>query len=271
MVDLNKKKKEVFTVNVDGQKVELAVEKPNQKHLSEAQKVYNRVYYEAIESGAIVRPKVESIMRSQNLWNDDMKKEADEILQKIMDHEQKIIRGGVRLSQGKIMSLELRELRDRQLNLLRKRNELDGNTAEAQAESARFNKLVSLCTVYNDTGEQFFSNYDDYIEKSDEPSSVTAATRLAFIVHNLDPNYEQNLPENKFLKQWKMVDDKLRLINKDGHLIDLEGRLIDEERRFVNGKGEYVDRNGQVVDNQGNYVSNETQPFLDEDGNPLPA
>ena len=70
------------------------------------------------------------------------------------------------------------------------------------------------------------------------------------------------------MKQYKFVDDKLRLINKDGKLVDEQGRLIDENGRFINEKGEFVDKDGNLVNSEGDYVV-EFTPFLDDDGKPV--
>jgi hypothetical protein len=109
---------------------------------------------------------------------------------------------------------------------------------------------------------------EDYLNRATEQVAVLGAQNLANMLYGLDSDYENNLPENKFLKKYKFVDDKLRLIDKQGRLIDEEGRLIDESGRFINDKGEFVDKFGNRVDFDGNYVV-EFKPFLDDDGNPI--
>jgi hypothetical protein len=88
------------------------------------------------------------------------------------------------------------------------------------------------------------------------------------MLYGLDNDYESNLPENKFLKKFKFVDDKLRLVDKKGRLIDAEGRLIDESGRFIDEEGNFVDKYGNRVTSDGDYLV-DAQPFLDENGNPV--
>jgi hypothetical protein len=109
---------------------------------------------------------------------------------------------------------------------------------------------------------------EDYINRATDPIAIVGAQNLANMMYGLDSNYESNLPENKFLKKYKFVDDKLRLIDNKGRLVDEEGRLIDENNRFINEAGQYVDKFGSVVDVDGNYVV-DFKPFLDDDGNPI--
>jgi hypothetical protein len=87
-------------------------------------------------------------------------------------------------------------------------------------------------------------------------------------MYGLDNNYEKSLPENKFLKKYKFVDDNLRLVNKDGHFVNEDGKLIDENGRFVDENGNFVDRDGNRVDADGEYVV-DSKPFLDDEGNPV--
>ena len=127
---------------------------------------------------------------------------------------------------------------------------------------------MSACLVYTDSKETYFKGYQDYLKRSSEPISVLAAQHLASMIYGLDSDYEEKLPENKFLTKYKFIDNNLRLINKEGHLIDENGKLIDESGRYVNEKGEFVDKNGNLVTEKGDYVL-EFQPFLDDEGKPI--
>jgi hypothetical protein len=122
--------------------------------------------------------------------------------------------------------------------------------------------------VYNETKQPYFKNLEDYLSRSNEPVAILAAQHLANMLYGLDNDYEKNLPENKFLKKFKFVDDNLRLINDKGKLVDEEGRLVDENGRYINEAGEFIDRHGNRVDDKGEYVV-EHKPFLDDDGNPI--
>jgi len=122
--------------------------------------------------------------------------------------------------------------------------------------------------VYNETGEPVFKDLDDYLENGDKEEAFRGAEILAAMMFQLDKNHEAGLPENKFLKKWKFVDEELRLVNKNGHLIDTEGRLINDDGHYVDEAGELVDVEGRRVDDEGNYQV-EQAPFLDDDGNPL--
>jgi hypothetical protein len=79
--------------------------------------------------------------------------------------------------------------------------------------------------------------------------------------------YEDQLkkrPEWQFLLQHKFVDDKLRLVNKDGRLVDGLGRRVDANGRLVNDKGELVDDQGRRVDDRGFLLADEGEWAEDE-------
>lgn len=269
MAETKKKQKETFVITIDDKELKLAVERPKQEHIAEAQKVFNKAYRDAIESRALTRGRMQVVLQEENSWNDEKQQEFDKLQKEISEAERRLPQGNAKLSELKAIALKIRENRIKLRNMLSIRNSADAMTADAQAENARFNKLVSLCTVYNETGKKFFATLDEYYERMEEPVAFEAASKLAAMLYNLDPNSEANLPENKFLKQWGLIDDKFRLINADKHLVDTEGRLIDEEGRFVDKQGNFVDRDGNPIDKEGNYIVEEIGPVLDDDGNPI--
>jgi hypothetical protein len=122
--------------------------------------------------------------------------------------------------------------------------------------------------VYNDTKEPYFKGYEDYLNKAADPVAVLAAQNLAAMLYGLESDYEEKLPENKFLKKYKFVNKDLRLVNEKGQLVDEENRLIDEKGRFINEAGQFVDKDGNLVDKDGEYLV-EFSPFLDDSGKPV--
>lgn len=261
-------KTRTFTAKIDGKDVEFLVRSPNLQDQKEATKVYNTAFSDALKAKAVVRAKLDDLLVEQGLWDDSKQMRFSTLQAQILEGERKLAKGGIPLSQAKEEALKMRKLREDLRELIAVKTNLDTHTAEGQADNARFNYLVSACTVYNDSKKPYFSSYEDYNSRSGDTVSVLAAQNLAGMLYGLDSDYEEKLPENKFLRQYKFVDSKLRLINKDGKLIDSEGRLIDENGRFINEKGEFIDKDGNPVDDAGDYVV-EFKPFLDDNGKPI--
>ena len=217
-----------FSVKIEDKDVKFLVRSPSFKNQREAQKVYNTAFTDAIKSDAVVRAKMEDVLREQGIWNDEKEKELTELQNEIIKAERVLAQGGISLKKAKSIALEMKETRDKIRELLMDRNSLDNNSAEGQADNTRFNYLVTVCTVYKDTEKPYFKDMDDYLEKNTDPVAVKAAQVLANMLYGLSEDYEQDLAENKFLKKYKFIDEKLRLINDKGQLVDEENRLIDE-------------------------------------------
>lgn len=260
--------KKVIEVEIAGKKTELAVVRPNAKQRQEGLKYYNKAFREALESGAILRPKIESVMREQKLWDDNKENSLRQLQNKIAENEKKLKSGGIKLSEAREIAISLRKQRAEIRTLTSEKINLDNNSAEAQADNAQFNYYVSACTVHGDNGKPYFKSYDEYMSKDDDPVVSKAASAMAQIIYNLEEDYDKKLPENEFLVKFKFADQSLHLINKQGKKIDSEGRLVDDEGRYIDENGNYIDINGDKIDKEGNYIVEHT-PFLDEDGKPL--
>lgn len=261
-------KTRTFTATINDKEVTFLVKSPSLNDQREATKVYNTAFSDAIKAKAIVRAKLDDLLVEQGLWDDKKQFEFTSLQSKILESERKLAKGGISLQEAKKVALTMRKDREELRDLIAVKTNLDTHTAEGQADNARFNYLVSCCTVYNDTKKPYFSSYDDYLNRSTDPIAITAAQNLAGMLYGLDNNYEEKLPENKFLKEYKFVDDKLRLVNKEGKLVDEEGRLVDENGRFINEKGEFIDKDGNLVTDKGDYVV-DFKPFLDDEGKPV--
>lgn len=261
-------KTKTFKVNIDGTEKEFLVRSPSLNDQREAQKVYNQAFTDAIKSKSVVRAKLDELLEDQGLWNSEKQAKFTSLQKDLLDGEKRLAKGGFSVNEAKDLAIRMKSIRDEIRELISVRTSLDNHSAEGQADNARFNYLVSVCVVYNDTKESYFKSMEDYLNRSSDQVSVLGAQNLANMLYGLDNDYESTLPENKFLKKYKFVDDKLRLIDKKGRLIDSEGRLIDENGRFIDEQGNFVDKYGNKVDSDGEYIV-ETQPFLDENGQPI--
>jgi len=261
-------KTRTFSTNIDGKEITFLVRSPSLQDQKEATKVYNQAFTEALKSKAIVRAKLDDLLVDQGLWDEAKQNKFTKLQSEILEGEKKLAKGGISLSKAKEVALNMKQKREELRELIAVKTNLDTHTAEGQADNARFNYLVSVCTVYQDNNKPYFGSYEDYNNRSTETVALLGAQNLANMLYGLENDYEQKLPENKFLKQYKFIDEKLRLINKDGKLVDSEGRLIDENGRFINESGKFVDKNGNLVDQDGDYIV-EFKPFLDDDGNPV--
>lgn len=261
-------KTKTFTVKINDQDKEILAKTPSLNDQREAQKVYNQAFTDAIKSKSVVRAKLDDLLKDQGLWSDEKQAQFNLLQKEILEGEKRLAKGGFSVNEAKDLAISIKAKRDEIRDLISVRTSLDNHSAEGQADNARFNYLVSVCVVYNDTKEPVFKDMEDYLNRSTDEVSILGAQNLANMLYGLDNDYESNLPENKFLKKYKFVDDQLRLVDKKGRLIDAEGKLIDSDNRFIDEEGNFVDKFGNRVDKNGDYVV-EQEPFLDENGKPI--
>ena len=191
-------KTRTFKTIIDGKDREMSIRSPSLQDQKEGTKVYNQSFSEALKAKAVVRAKLDDILVEQGLWDAVKQAQFTKYQSDILEGERKLAKGGISLSEGKSIALEMRNNRAELRDLIAVKTNLDTHTAEGQADNARFNYLVSACTVYNDTKEQYFKNYEEYLNQSSDPVSILAAQNLAGMLYGLDNDYEEKLPENKF-------------------------------------------------------------------------
>ena len=248
---------------------------PDTQITKEGQLAYNKAFREALQSGAILRQRLSQVMTEQGLWDEQKEAEYIKVLEDISDLEKTLQKGGISLSDARHIAIEMRQKRAEFRALIAERSSMDNNTAEGQADNERFSHLVYKCLL-DEKGKALFTSKEHYESFAAEPYVTSAASQLAEKLYGLDPNYESNLPENKFLTDYKLADESLRLVNEEGHLIviDDEGneRLIDENGRYVayedSGEKYFIDVDGERVSEEGEYEI-EFSPFLDDSGNPI--
>lgn len=242
-----------FKAVLDGKEREITVLKPNFTHQKEGQKVYNNVFNEAIKSGAMLRQELDKFMKERGIWDEKKQIELIELGQKISDNEKILEGGGIKLSRAVEAAKELKfNLRARVRSILAERYALEAHTAESQADDARFNYWVSACLVYSDNKKPVFKDIDDYYNRANEDYAVEGARKLMNLIYGLDEDVDSGNVENKFLREFKLADEKNRLINKEGKLVDQFGNVVDEDGFLVEDK---IER----------------KPFLDEDEKPIIA
>ena len=147
----------------------------------------------------------------------------------------------------------MRRLRIKLRELISERLALEENTAEALADNSKFDYFVADCTFYAN-GQKVYNSVEDYNQKSSDEIAFAAASALAEMLYQVDNKFEENLPENKFLKKFNLVNEDLSLVDKDGILVDTQGRRINENGHYINSDGHRVDKDGNLLNEDGTYV-----------------
>ena len=274
----------------DDNLVKVMLKLPGAQEYRDSQVEYNKAFRKALDSGALLRQKLSDHMEQQGIWSKEKQAQNDKFVSEITAKEEMLKKGGIRLTEAKEIALELRGLRAEFRDFLAERNTLDQNSAEGQADNARFSELVRLCMLNPNTKQSYFPSQKDYDEAGDQPWVIEAASELAGMIYGLDPNYDNKLEENKFLKEFDFCNEELSLVNEEGHLVDVDNRLITEDGRYVAYRTEegrksqdeedryFVNRKGdevvEVTDEDGTTRWEKPElakrsPFLDDEDKPI--
>ena len=169
------KERTVTSMDDKDNAVTVLIKKPTPQEYRDSQIAYNKAFRSALDSRALLRQKLTDYMRDQGIWDDTKQEQNDKYVDEIATLEDKLKAGGIRLSEAKKIALELRDKRFEFRALLTDRNALDGNTAEGQADNARFNSLVCLCIVNADTKQPCFVDQQAYDSQAEQPWAMEAA------------------------------------------------------------------------------------------------
>lgn len=224
------------TVKIGDEERVIEIHKPTPKIEAEgnlaSSKVFAKLVKEKDENGKtsyILRSQLNQYLSDIGIYSESDIDDINTFGNRIKELEELLSKGGKKKSEGRDAAIELRRLRYAMYVLLMKQTQFDKNTVEHFADNARMDYLVTKCICF-EGGTPIWSSVDDYTQDAalqealSEPIGI-----LAGMVSQYDPDFENNLPENKFLKKYNFCDDKYRLINKDGKLIDTEGNLIDDD------------------------------------------
>lgn len=240
----------------DDKTVKVYVRSPSRKIVSEADMHRAKVWNNCLMEGIITKMELNLMLRKRKIWTDDEDEKQKELSENIskMEKELYLSDGKKTIEEGKELAVKIRIERNKLRELLGSKIAFEENTAEAISDNARFNYLVSQCVYDESNTEKVYNSLEDYEQKADDPVAYTAAGKMAEIMYGIDDKFEETLPENKWLKMFNLVDEKLNMVNKEGQLVDTKGRRLNDKGQYINEEGQVIDQDGNRLEEDGNFV-----------------
>lgn len=238
--------------------VTIVVKQPPNSVIKAAERHKSKVWNEAIQDGVLTKKELVAFMKKRGVWDESKDKEEERITQEIIQLEKDLYRGKdgkkPKVSEGRDIAVQIRIKRFELRELISERISLEENTADNLADNARFDYLVANCSFYKD-GRRIYKDFEDYNQKSADELAFAAAELLGQMLYNIDSSFEKNLPENKFLQKFNLVNEDLSLVdpNDPEVLIDTKGRRIDSDGYLLNEDGKRVDIDGNIIGEDGSY------------------
>ena len=84
---------------------------PSLEQRRQGQKEYNKAFSDAVQSGALLRLKLNDFMKEQGIWNDKKEAEVTSLAKEIINNEKALARGGIRLTEARLLALKIKECR----------------------------------------------------------------------------------------------------------------------------------------------------------------
>lgn len=258
-------RKEFSVEEGNGKEVKLAIRAAQYQDYEEADQVYAiRVASLVKESSPrrklLLRSDVDKFLRANGVWTEEDENTVNQLRQEIEVTLAKISKGGMKRSEGRQLALDITDKRREIVRLMSKRQVFDDVTIESMAENEKVDYLIYSCTVYADSGANYWDSFEDM--KNDKLSDAyrKASLIVAESVYNIDPNFERNLPENKWLHKYGYVDQELNYVDpKTGEKVNRDGKPVKEIEAELK---EMIEKaKGEIV---------EEAPFLDDEtGEPI--
>ncbi len=263
------------TTKVDGQDVvsEYYINTPSGKLRKEAREYKDRVFrremFKTDENGkniAVLSHQVYNLLKSHGVWTDEQEARLKEVTKQI-DEKLNLVSKGKSADVPTIERLreiiikEIKALRVEQFDLVGKSRQMDNITVEAIANAAETDYLTAYCTFYNDDehrGQLVFTSLDDYYAKATEPYAEEANIQLQTVIGYINPNWLLELPENKLLKKYGLIDDKGNYL-LDGVKVNADGKKVNDKGQLINDAGERINEYGDRLNDDGELL--DVTPF----------
>jgi hypothetical protein len=188
---------------------EYMVKTPTTRQQQEAKRIYLRVWNES-RKDSVLRPNLEQFLLENGLWTQEQQAEVTSLEQRIGEIEDFLEAGDCDKNTGTEKAIECQQLRLERIALLSEKGSYDGITAEAQAENAQFDFLVSQCLVYNNNEKtKVFSSYDEFLDSDQTELISMASNLLSELIHGVSWNtLLTDTPEYRFLEEQAAAEEK---------------------------------------------------------------
>ena len=249
-----------FNVEKDGETIYLCVREPEHSDIEISDQYYAAKVASLMrkpkDQRPLLRDQLEKYLKDEGIWTEEDQNKIDELNEEVSEGLKKLRKGGITDLEGRELAIGIFEKRNQIANIRYKRRIFDEATIEAMSEQEKLDYLTYSCTVYEDSGNPYWSSFEEM--KSDKGNEIfeKASQFIYEIAYGIDSDFEKKLPENRWLKKYNFLDEDLNFIDrKTGKNVDRGYRAIEESEEGTN------DFNALDSD------ITEEEPFIDSETN----
>lgn len=198
---------------------------PTVETITGGQEVYNKAFRKALDDGALLAVSLSKVLEEQGIWSESKDKRLTILYLLLKKNENKLKNKDQSEADAQKYAMEMRELR-RELNDLSEiQTSFSGKTAEGQADEVRYNYYIVQCVIDKETNKPYYQNIQDFIQRSGSDFAQTGSRIFGCMLHDVDPDYEEKLPEEMFFKRFG--EPKLDLTEEDAEIQALLEEVVE--------------------------------------------
>lgn len=254
-----------FVVKINDKDVALAVRRPFNDELQEADRIAAAKIAEIIRDkkrDLLLRRELDDYLRSKGIWTQEDEDKIERLQREIKDKLVELKKGGISIMTARAIALEITQKRIDIVGAWQKRQTFDNMTIESIANQDREEYLFFCTIVYSESGERYWNDLEAM--RADKGSEVFKAARLAFdkMFYGYDEQIEKTLPENIWLKKYGFVNDDMELIDrKTGEYVDKNGKLLQKKNEII----QQLEAIQTIVQPEEPFIDDETNtPIVEE-------
>lgn len=183
---------------MDGQKVKLTTRTPTNQEVQDSDFEYSKTFNKAIMNGILPQARLMSSFVENGVWNDDKEKSMEETRQKVSALEKELLSAPD--VEKNMIARTLKAERDRLFMARQERSDLVAHSAEARADEAQRNYIVSRVTeLASSSGVRVWPTHRDFMDERDGGLVFRSVYEYLTYANGLDSDFVSKLPENRQL------------------------------------------------------------------------
>jgi len=190
----------VFDSKVDGKEVKLRLIQENIDIERKCDTEYHLAYTELMARGIMPRATLEKRMSEKGIWSKTEEEQLVE-LQTELAKLQIDLEGANTHEEGLKVASKMGNLRAECLKLVEVKAAVLSNSCESLADQIRRDAYLAYATVYADSGNKVFVDYEDFLKRAQEPCVIDAREAMLTLATQSFNASLTGLPEVNYVKK----------------------------------------------------------------------
>ena len=214
--------KRTFKVTLaNGKEYELTTRLPKNQEAQEADFEYSKEFNRAVMHGILPQSALAAAFINSGVWSQEKDDAIDEQRQQVIKLEEALTNETDQMERQALADA-LGDERNRLYVMRQERSELLSHSAEAKAEDARRNYVVSRVTELAKSGQRVWKTYKDFSDEEDGGLIYRAIYEYLTLANGLPADFIEQLPENQVDKPEETEETKEEKVEEPEVTVSVE-------------------------------------------------